>query len=164
MPSGSFSGTTVQTTSSGTATFTNLRILSAGSLSIQATCTDMVSVTSIQTTITNYAYQITLSSTNLSPTVNFLFTLSITIKGEDLALFKGSCAITLTGSNLAGALTGSTSTGQLSLQPYFTTTGSKTITATCPASGSSPSVSGQLSFTVLVQVLKITSFTAVTFT
>ena len=121
----------------------------------------MVSATSIQTTLTNYAFTVTLSSSNLSPTANFLFTLSVTIRGEDLALFKGSCAVTLTGASLAGALTGSTSTGQLALQPYFTSTGAKTVSATCPASGSSPAVSGQLAFTVLVQVLKITSFTAV---
>jgi hypothetical protein len=97
----------------------------------------------------------------LSPSVNFLFTLTVTIKGEDLNLFKAACTVTLTGTSLAGGLTGTTSTGLLSLQPYFTATGSKTITATCPASGSSPAVSGQLTFNVLLQMLKITSFTPV---
>lgn len=93
-----------------------------------------------------------------TPSVNFVFGLTVTIKGEDGSAFLGSCTITLTESTSSLVMTSAnsvltTSTGSTTIQVYLNSAGSKTITATCPASGSSPAVSG--SVTVNVSNLKM---------
>lgn len=161
VPVGTLSGTLTANTSGGIATFANLRILSAGTFSIQASCIDMIIATSVPATVVNYVYTITLATSSTTPSVNFSFTITATLKGEDTNSFTGSCTIALSGTNLAGTLSSTTTTGTASISVYLTTVGVKTITATCPASGSSPAISGSISVTALTEVLSITSFTPI---
>ena len=159
--SGIFSGTVSGVTTNGQITFSGLRIISRGTYTITASSTGITSATTSTVSIVNYAYTVTTATSNSSPSENFSFTITVTIKGEDGAAFLGSCTVALTEStssitmtSAASALT--TSTGTATLSIYATSTGSKTITATCPASGSSPAVSGSVAITVLTEVLKIT--------
>lgn len=159
-PSGTLSGVKTLTTVSGTTTFTSLRILSNGSFQITASCATLASIHSSQLTIENFAYSITIESSSVAPSVNFDFTLTVTIKGEDLELFVNSCTLSLTetgGDTIGGTTSLTTSTGTASFTIFFATAGSKIIQATCPASGPSPEVSNTISVTVLSLALKIES-------
>ena len=159
VPTGSLYGTTTVNSATGIATFSNIRILSAGTFNIVGSCTNMISATSILATVTNYAYTMTASSSNSSPTKNFSFTVTVILSGEDTNTFTGSCTVSLTGTNLAGTLSDTTSTGTATFSVYITTTGSKTITATCPASGSSPAVTATTTVNVLNQILSFGTIT-----
>lgn len=161
-PAGTFSGSISGNTSAGTLVLSNLRILSAGTYTITAACTGVTSVATASFTNINYAYQVTLGTSISTPTVNFSFTITATIKGEDLNSFTGICSATLSESSstaVYGTTTGSNTSGTLSFSIYLVATGAKTIVVTCPAIGSSPAVSGTIGVTLLQEILKITSFT-----
>ena len=160
-PSGTFSGTITGLTSSGIITFSTLRILSRNTYTLGASSTGITSATSSSFTVVNYAYTVTLATSNSSPSVNFAFTITVTIKGEDGNAFTGSCTLSLTEStsSLGGTTSITTTTGSGTLSVYLTSTGIKTITGTCPLSGSSPAVSGTITETVTTEILQITSFT-----
>ena len=122
----------------------------------------MVSGTSVAATVVNYVYTMAVVASTYSPSVNFAFTVTVSLYGEDTNAFTGTCTTSLTGSNLAGTLSAATSTGTATLSVYFTSVGGFSITASCPASGSSPAVSVVSSaITVLIQKLKISGFTPV---
>jgi hypothetical protein len=101
--------------------------------------------------------------------MNFAFTLSITLKNEDTSSFTGSCTVSITESSnslvaASGSLSVANSAGSASLSVYLTSTGSKTITASCPASGNFAAVSATVTVTGQALLLKINSaFTAVIF-
>ena len=158
------SGTAGLATTSGESSFTSLRILSAGTFTITASCSTVSSIISVTTSssvaIVNYVYAITLTNTPTSPTVDHSFTVNIVIKGEDNNAFTGVCSMTLSATNLAGTLVSSITGGSGTMSVYFTTSGTKTITATCPAVDSSPQVQSTLSITVLQPMLKISGFSA----
>lgn len=160
---GTLSGTLTLSTTSGQANFSGLRILSAGTFFISASSTSLISVTtSTSVPIINYVYSMTITSSTLTPSVNFAFTLSFSLKGEDQNAFTGVCSLSLSESTntIAGTLTGSISNGSGSLIVYFTTSGSKTVTGTCPSIDSSPAVTSTISLTALSLKLVISSFTA----
>src|SRR5207244_2600311 len=114
----------------GQITFTNLRILSKGTYNIIATSAGITSVTSTSSaSIINYAYSISLTSSTLSPSANFDFTLTALLKGEDSNTFTGSCTVAFTensGAVLYPASSIMTSTGSAILTIYMTAVGSKT--------------------------------------
>ena len=92
--------------------------------------------------------------------MNFLFSISIGLFGEDGGAFTGSCVITLTEStsSLAGTLS-NTITGSGSLSVYLNSIGSKSIVATCPASGANTVKTQTIAITCLTLILKLTPIT-----
>ena len=148
-------------TTSGVSTFSSLRILSASTFTLIAAASGITQATYGTFVVTNYVYSITLGTSNSSPSVNFAFTITATLKGEDNNAYIGSCSLTLTSTNVAGTTTASNSAGTATFSIYFTATGSYTATVTAPILGSYPAVTATISETVLIQILKITSFTPV---
>ena len=147
-------------TSSGELALSGLRILSAGSFNVVASSTGMTSASSTLLNIVNYDYTLTLASQVTSYSMNFLFTVTATLNGEDGNLFLGSCTVTLTSTEtIYGSPVSTTSTGTATFSIYIATTGSKIITGTCPASGNSPAVTGSLTITIEQLQIKITSIT-----
>ena len=143
---------------------TNLRILSAGTLTLTAACTGITSWTTSSFVNINYAYQITLATSITTPTVNFSFTITATIKGEDLNAFTGTCAATVTenlGTSVYGTTTGSNTSGTLAFSIYLAATGGKTIVVTCAAVGASPAVSGSIGVTLMQEKLIVASVSPV---
>lgn len=165
-PTGSLAGTLSGSTSSGSIIFSSIRIKSAGSFSIVASSSGVTSAQTTVLTVKNYVYTISLTSSTSTPSVNFGFTLTGTLNGEDGNLFIRSCTVTLTEatSSLAGTTFLTTSTGTASFAVYLTKVGTVSIVATCPAEDSSPAVSGTISITAQTLILKITSFTPVILT
>ena len=159
-PIGSLYGTASKGTTSGVAVFGSLRILSNGSFRVIAQSTGLASVQTNLFSITNYVHTITLSSSNLSPSVNFDFVITATLKGEDNAAFLNQCVLTLsetTGSTIIGSNSQTTSTGTAGFTIAFGTSGLKSLSCSCPASGSNPQKTGTLDVTVSSLKLKITS-------
>ena len=140
-----------------------MRITSAGTFTIVASSTGITSCSTASFTSVNYAYQITTVSDNATPTVYFSFTLTSTICGEDTNSFTGSCSASVTqsdGAAVHGTISGTTTTGSISFSIYLITTGSHTLLVTCPASGSSPAVSGSVTVTALTEILKVISWSS----
>ena len=160
-PTGTFSGTVTGSTTNGVITFTSLRILSQNTFTLTASSTGVTSAVSTSFSVVNYAFTITLTTSNSSPSRNFAFTITATINGEDGNAFTGACTLGLTESTSAmlGTTTATTSTGTATLSIYMVSLGQKTITGTCPASGSSPAVSSTVAVTVVTCILQITTFT-----
>ena len=79
-PTGSLYGTASKGTTSGVAVFGSLRILSNGSFRVIAQSTGLASVQTNLFSITNYVHTITLSSSNLSPSVNIDFVIKICLE------------------------------------------------------------------------------------
>ena len=152
-------GITTILTNGGLAVFNGLRILSAGNLAIIASSGNIASIYSSSMIITNYVYTIDISSTNSSPSVNSIFTITVTLKGEDNNAFTGNSAITLSTSPINSGLafessslsTITTTTGIATFSIYFSSSGSKAIIASCN------SITETLSLNVLEQILKIIS-------
>lgn len=125
---------------------------------ITASSTGITSASQSAITIINYVYAIALQSSVASPDANFDFTIIATFRGEDNNLFTTSCTSYLTGTpSVAGTSSLTTSSGSSIYTVHFSTSGSKTITVTVLASGSSPEVSQTISLTALSNALKITS-------
>ena len=161
-PTASVSGTWTSSTTGGVFTFTGLRVLTKGNFVISASSTGLASVSTSTFSVYNYVYTITLASSLATPTAYFSFTISASLKGEDNQLYTGTCAISLVeiaGSTIFGTSSGTVTTGSASFSLYFSSTGSKTIRATCPASESSPSISGTVTVDIQSLKLKINSLT-----
>lgn len=166
-PSGSISGSVIGNTIStgitgaGTKTFTGLRILTMGDFVLTASSSSIESADSSSFNIENYPYTIALVTSTATPSKNFEFTISATIKGEDNQLYTGTCAFTLTEStsSMLGSTSTAITTGEGDLIIYMNSLGEKTITGKCPTLGSNPEISSTISVTVLTCILKITSFT-----
>jgi hypothetical protein len=152
-------------TTSGEYTFTNLKILSLGTFKLIISSTGMTSVETSNISIINYAYSMTISSSTLTPTVNFDFTLTIAIKGEDNLSFLRSCTITITDNLSPTMLAGDnnlvTTSGSQDFIVYFKTSGSKTVTASCPETGTETSLTQTINITPAQLKLVISSFTPV---
>ena len=106
----------------------------------------------------------TLATNDTTPSAYFNFAVTATITGEDTYPFIGSCVASIAengGSVISGTTSITTTTGSVTFTVYFASLGSKTITCTCPAVGSSPGTSATVSMTVLINYLKINSFTPV---
>ena len=156
-PSGTIHGTVSGTTVSGQITFTNLRILSAGSFSIVASSTNINSFTSTPAIpITNFLTAIALSSSPSLISANTLATITATLTAEDTHLFTGSTQVVLSqtnGNDIVGTLTLSTTSGTATFSVYFTIPGVKSLTA------SAFSITSSISLTILQQKIIITSLT-----
>ena len=161
-PTCSVTGTLTATTSAGVASFTGLTINTGGSFVMTASSTNMVSGTS-SLTISTYVSTIQLSASTTTPTKNFDFTVTSTLKAFDSSTYTPVITVTLSGVGLAGTITGSTSSGSVTLTVYGTTVGSMTISSTIPASSPFVGVTTTLTVDVLTMILLITSFTAVIF-
>ena len=142
----------------------SLRILSANTFTLTASSTGITSATA-SLTIVNYVYTISLTATPSIISVDFDLSIAATLKGEDNNLFTGTCVIGLTEStsSLQGTTSQSITGGTGSFSIYFTSVGTKSVVATCSASGSSPAVTQTVSVTVQSNSIKITSFTAVSY-
>lgn len=162
-PTGTISGTSSGPTSAGTITFSSIRITSAGTFAIVASSTNISPAQTNSVTIKNYAYTITLTGPASNPSVNFDFTVSVTIKGEDTNAFLRSCVLTLSevANSLGGTLTQAVTTGSTSFTVYLKSAGTFSIVGTCPAEDSSPAVTGSVAVTALTLILQITTFSAV---
>lgn len=154
LSSGSWTGTKTGNTQSGLLNISNLRILTTGAFTITASSPGVASGTSASISITNLIHSIELASSTLTPSVNFEFTLTATLKGEDQNLFTGTCQTSLSetgGSTISGTTSKITTTGTLTYQVYFSTIGDKVVQAACSG------VTGSISLTVTTLALKITS-------
>ena len=156
------SGTWSGATTSGVLVLSSLRILTWNTYTLTASSTGITSAVSTSFTNINYVHTITMSTSNSSPTVNFAFTITVNLFGEDANAFTGSCVITLTEST--SSLSGTTSytistTGTYGFSVYLTTVGTKSIVATCPASGSNTQKTQSISITALTLILKISPTT-----
>lgn len=154
-------GTTSGNSASGVITFSSLRIVSSGTFSIVASCTNIISATSVSTTVANYVYTITLSATCTSCSMNFANTITANLFGEDTLAFTGSCTVALTDStsSIQGTTSVTITTGTATFAVYFNSIGSKSVVATCPASGSSPAVTQTIAITITTLIVKITGVT-----
>jgi len=159
-PTAQTDGTWTVDTTSGVATFSDLRIKSEGSYVLTATGTDITSGTK-NLSIEKFTYLITLSSSNETPSVSFGVTITATLKNQDGTSYETSCDMTLVDStsSMMGTTAGSNSDGTVSFSVYFTTPGKKTLTTSCPATDSIPEVAAALTITVRKLALKISSFT-----
>ena len=158
LSSGVLFGSSSDQTRGGVLTISDLRILSAGSISITATSNNIISDTSAAMQVTNYVYSITVTSSNLTPTMNFVFTVTATLLGEDGKLFTGNCLTTLTesgGNAISGTTSQQTATGTATFSIYFAMFGSMTMVATCS------SIYGSLAITVPDLSLRIDSITPI---
>lgn len=159
--SGTLLGTVTGTTTSGRKSFTSLRITSNGSYTFTATSTNsgVTSATSTTLNIKNYVYTLTVTTTTDFPVANFPFELTTTLRGEDGNLFSGSCTVSLfAGTNTISGTTSSVVTGGTKIFTVrFPKPGAKTVSAVCPGSDNSPSVTGTKSLTVTENSLKISA-------
>jgi hypothetical protein len=155
-PTGTISGTSSGSTSSGQITFSSIRITSAGTFSIVATSSTITQAQTSTVTIKNYVYTITLTGPVSNPSVNFDFSITATLKGEDTNTFLRSCVLTLSevANNLGGTLTQAITTGSYTFTVYLKTVGTFNIIGTCPAEDSSPAVTGTVSVTSLILILR----------
>ena len=119
--------------------------------------------TSPSFTVVNYVYTITTSATTTTPTVNFLFTITANLFGQDGNPFLGSCAATVTeaNSNIQGELANTITTGSGTFSIYVTAIGKWSVVTSCPASGSSPAIYSTLSITGLPEKLKISDISPI---
>jgi hypothetical protein len=143
-------------TTSGEVSFTSLRISTPGSFTIDASSNDVTQGSSASFTLTTYVSSITLTSSNASPTIGFQFTLTATLKTEENVLYTGSCTVALseTSSCLSGDTSKTTTSGTALMDVYCSSTGEKTITASCPAITGFPEVHQIITLTFQQKKLK----------
>lgn len=154
-PSGVFAGTVSGNTSLGTITFSNIRILSAGSLQIVASSSGVTSALSSAIPITNSVYTVS-AATSSEVSINFDLAVTVTLRGEDNNLFTGSGTVVLTcPTSFVGVSSLSNSSGVVVFSIYFSQTGSMTLTSTSNGKTSSVVVN------VNSNILKITSYSPV---
>lgn len=129
---GTLSGLQQKSTTSGATSFTSLRVLSSGTFTILAESPSLTSVSTLPFTVSNSPYSLSIESSSSSPSSYFGFTLTVTIYGEDSALYLGSASIVLTESTntIRGQLSATTTTGSSNLVIYFVSSGSKTVRVT----------------------------------
>ena len=153
-PTGTLTSTSSPTLN-GVASFTNIRILSAGTFNIVASSGDMSQGTSQSVTITNFVYRTTIT-TNAIQTVAFPFSVEVRVKGEDLQLFTGSASITLYRQENGVDTTLATDTVTSGIK-IFTVTETSVGIKTYKATGNG--ISETVTFTVVISKLKISSVT-----
>ena len=141
-------------TTNGIATFDNIRILTAGSLTLQATSTGTDSATlGTPISITNFVFTIEAVTSSSTPSKNFAFDLTVTLKSEDGLVYLPAATIALTessGETILGYSPSGAVNGVKVFRIYFETLGAKSLVATCNGI-----VSNTVSVTVLDQTLKI---------
>lgn len=145
-----------QQTVSGVATFTGLRILSAGDFNVVAAANDMSDGTSDQVTVSNFVFQVILTIESVQ-TVAFPFDVVVDINGEDLSHYTSSADITLYRVEIAGDTeieTLTTSTGVVTFSVTEGSVGVKTYKATCEG------IMGTGSVTVNEAKLKVMSISS----
>jgi hypothetical protein len=95
----------------------------------------MADISTASMTIKNYVHTMEITSSTTTPTVNFDFTITVTLKGEDQKNYVLGCTVTitdgLTPTTLGGTTSDLTQTGQSVFTSFFKSIGAKTITASC---------------------------------
>lgn len=156
-----------EVTAAGEYIFTDLRILSSGDFVLVISSTGMDDFTTGTLSITNYAYDMEITSTTLTPTVSFNFDLTVTLTGEDEDPFILNCEVSLDNgldsTTLSSVASKTISSGEAVFTIYFASSGLKTITASCPETGTASSLTKTIDITVLKPRLVFTSFTPVIF-
>jgi hypothetical protein len=106
-----------------------------------------------------------ITSSTTTPTVNFDFTITVTLKGEDQRNYVLSCAVTisdgLTPTTLGGTTSITTTTGQAVFTSYFKSSGTKTITVSCSETETGAAMTITRNFNVQQLKLIFTIFTPV---
>ena len=131
-PTGVIDNYNAQNTALGVTTFTNLRIVSAGSFSIIASSPNIAPATSSSVSITNFLYSIKLTATTTTPAAYQNLTVIATGYSEDGVVFPQtfSIAITESSSTMYGVTKGSTAAGVANFLIRFSASGIKTVIAT----------------------------------
>ena len=152
LSTGTLVGSASLVSSSGTATFTNLKITTSGNHQLLATCSTMNEDYSDTLTIDDLGLaSLSISIDRLIESANTDFIVSISLKDQSGGTWTSPCSVTLTSDgSLEGSTTG-TASGSLALTVYSTSTGNLTITA------SSGSKSASSSIEILPNSLKIES-------
>ena len=135
--------------------------MSAGAFTLSATSSTSTIATaslSTQLTIANYVYTVLTAVDTSTPSKNFAFSVTVTLKGEDGNLYMTSSTVVLTetsSATISGTASKSSTNGEAQFSIYFSQAGSKTIRATCD------SIYADVSVEVLDQVLVMTIDTEV---
>lgn len=153
-PTGTISGTVTSNTSGGTFTFSNLKITSAGTYTVEAANTNMLTGSSSSFTITALALTtISISSSNSSPSANVQFSLTCTLKDQAGSSWTSSTILTLTATNsFVGSNSVTTATGSGVFTVYCLNSGSITFTV-------SSTVTQTITLNILQDMLKIIQVT-----
>jgi hypothetical protein len=156
---GTMVGTQTGTTVSGVATFSGLRIISSGSFTITASCTDMTSSTTSSISMTNYPYTLQIQTSNTTPSSAFSFVITVNIFGEDQRAFTGSATVLLSetsGATISGAsLSQITTSGTATYTIFISSLGTRTIRATCNALTASVGVTIEQSSLIISQLTPV---------
>lgn len=155
-------GTMTATSSNGVALFSGLKILTWDYFTLTAAATDMVSGVSSGFYVVNFVKSISIVANETTSSVNFNILLTVTTTGNDDLVFPGDCSISLSEStsSLHGTVLEKTiSGGSGTFEVYLSSTGSKTIIATCPNTGTASSVTAEAIVTVQANTLKMTPTT-----
>lgn len=152
---------------SGEHTFNNLKILTTGTFTLEVSSTDMTTVQTDPLIIINYAKTMTITSSNLTPSVNLDFTINVALKGDDNEDFIRTCSVTLsdglTPTTLAGETTLDITTGSKDFIVYFTQSGVKSLVASCAETGTATPLQNSIEITVQKLKIGISTFTPVFF-
>lgn len=150
-PSTSLTGTLVATSSSGTASYSGLKLITAGSNTLTASASSCTSASYVLTISAPTVTSLSMSVSNSLPSAFFDFTVTVLIFDQDGNIFTSSASVILTPASLGGTLTGTTSTGSVGFTVYAVSAGSLTITATCSTKTTTSTI------TVEQNLIKITS-------
>ena len=153
-PSGSFSGVVSLNSINGIATFENIRILTSGTFTLEATSTGAATGTlGASLTVTNFVFTVEAVSSASTPSKNFGFDITVTLKSEDGLIYLPTASIVLTessGQTILGYSPSNSINGVKTFRIHFETTGTKNLVATC-----NTITSNTVSVNVLDQTLKI---------
>lgn len=154
-PTGSFSGTVSLSSTNGIVTFNDLRILTSGSFTLQATSTGIATGTlGTSLSITNFVFTIEAVTSANTPSKNFAFDITVTLKSEDGLIYLPSATVSLSessGQTILGYSAGSSASGVKTFSIHFETIGVKNLVASCNSINSNT-----VTITVLDQTLKLT--------
>ena len=153
-PSGVFAAAPSTHTTGGVANFSNLRVLSAGDLTIVASSSGIASVSANPIIFTNFPFQITMTISPASSSAFQTFSVTVTVKGEDTNLYTGSCSVGLSETNgvqIFGQSSLTTTTGVAVFNIYFNVAGQKNLQVQCSSITSTQLV------TIMEQQLEIIS-------
>jgi hypothetical protein len=154
-----------QSTTAGEYIFSGLRILSSGIQTLVASSTGMADISTASMDIKNYVHAMEITSSTTTPTVNFDFTITVTLKGEDQTNYVLGCTVTITDSltptTLGGSISETTATGVAVFTSFFKSIGAKTITASCSETETGQAMTITRNFDVQKLRLVFTTFNPV---
>ena len=163
-PSGTISGTTSGQTANGNLTLSSLKITTAGTYILTASCQGFNSTSSSSFTVSDvYVISLSISMSNSSISAYFSYQTTVELKIADGSYFTQSVAVSISCTGMNSYSPVDNTNGIVVFNAYFTMSGDWTITASVPASGTNQGVTQTLGITVLAPVLAITSFSPVNY-